>query len=303
MVKALKFVVVINLILGMVVVVMGFMSFSERNVLKAKSLELEQAAIQLADSMQWGGEVPWEEEDDRKTMSFSVSQPSAPEELSPLKQQLDELARFATQRMAQVNQTHNTLNQTSRTLADTQSTLRDRESDHTSALAQQDRLQNSLNETKSELASAQSDRSSLQANKSSLEGQVTAKTNQISDLDNTIASLEIDLESRTQQRDVASREYERIRRGAMGVNEEEGSTDIRGSTAMVLAVNPEWQYVVIDKGLADQIQNEYTAFVHRGRDYVGKVQVVRVEGDLAIAEIIPYSSVEPGIQPGDQIFF
>lgn len=305
--KALKSFIVLNLLLGLVVVVLGFMSFAERRVLKAQSLELEKAAASLAESLQWGEEVPWEQPEDRKELAFSLSQPAAAGDLGQLKQELDGLSRFATQRMAQVNQGHIALNQTSGSLADTRDSLRTREREHTAALNQERQLTATLTDAKSDLADARSTQSTLQGTKTDLEGQLTSKTSRITDLNNSIASLEIDLETRTQQRDTANAEYERIRRGAMGIDEDEGGdgggSDIRGKTATVLAVNPSWHFVVLDKGIADKIKTEYVAFVHRGRDYVGKLQVVRVEDNLAIAEIIPNSTIEPGIKPGDQIFF
>lgn len=301
--KALKSIIVVNLLLALVIAALGFSSFRERRVLKAQSLELEQAATQLAESLQWGEEVPWEQAEDRKTLAFSLSQPATTGDLTQLKQELDELARFATQRMAQVNQGHNALNQSSNSLAETQETLRTRERELTAALNQQQQLTASLSEPRTQLAEARSAQSSAQISKTNLEGQVTANSSRITDLTNSIASLEIDLETRVQQRDTAQTQYERIRRGAMGITDTERSSDIRGKTATVLAVNPSWHFVVLDKGMADQIEAEYVAFVHRGRDYVGKLQVVRVEDDMAIAEIIPDSIIEPGIRPGDQIFF
>lgn len=301
--KALKSVIVLNLLLALGIVVLGFMSYNERKVLKAQSLELEQAATQLAEALQWGEDVPWEQAEDRKALAFSLSQPSSAENLEQLKQELDELSRFATQRMAQVNQGHNALNTTTTSLEDTRSTLRTREQEHTKALNQERQLKATLSDIQTQLATAKSTQSTFQASKTTMDGQVTSKNSHITDLNNSIASLEIDLETRIQQRDTAQTDYERIRRGAMGIDPKEEGSNIRGKTATVLAVNPSWHFVVLDKGMSDQIKTDYVAFVHRGRDYVGKVQVVRVEDDLAIAEIIPNSAIEPGIKPGDQIFF
>lgn len=303
--KALKSIIVINLLLGLVIAVLGFSSFRERRVLKAQSLELEQAATQLAEALQWGEEVPWEQDEDRKALAFSLTKPAAPEDFEQLKQELDELARFATQRMAQVNQGQNALAQTASNLESARDSLRTREREHTAAQNQEKQLTATLSEVKSQLAEARSSQTTGQAQKAELDRQVTAKTDRITDLNNSIASLEIDLETRIQQRNKAQEDYERIRRGAMGLESDEESTggDIRGQTATVLAVNPSWHFVVLDKGMMDKIETEYVAFVHRGRDYVGKLQVVRVEDELAIAEIIPNSTVEPGIKPGDQIFF
>lgn len=302
--KALKSFIVVNLLLGLGIAFLGFKAYNERRVLKAQSIELEQTASRLAESLQWGAEVPWEQAEDRKQMAFSLSQPASAADLDQLNRELDELSRFATQRMAQVNQGHTALNQTTGTLADTRDTLRTREREHTTALNRERELNSTLAEVKSNLEDADSTQSGLQDEKAELEGKITSKNSRITDLNNSIASLEIDLEARTEQRDTANAEYERIRRGAMGLeNEEEESSDIRGTTATVLAVNPSWHFVVLDKGIADQIKSDYVAFVHRGKDYVGKLQVVRVEDDLAIAEIVPNSTIEPGIKPGDQIFF
>lgn len=301
--KALKSFIVVNLLLGLGIAFLGFRSFQQRRVLKAQSLELEQAATQLAESLQWGGEVPWEQAEDRKAMAFSLTRPATTGELDRLKQELNELSRFATQRMAQVNQGHTALNQAAENMADNRETLRTREQELAAALNQERQLTSTLSGVRSDVEEVRSGQASWRERKNNLEGQVASKSSRITDLNNSIASLEIDLEARMEQRNTASQEYENIRRGSRGISGEEDSTDIRGATATVLAVNPSWHFVVFDKGMADKIQTDYVAFVHRGKDYVGKLQVVRVEDDLAVAEIVPDSTIETGIRPGDQIFF
>jgi hypothetical protein len=69
-------------------------------------------------------------------------------------------------------------------------------------------------------------------------------------------------------------------------------------------VNDNWNYVVLDKGLVDELKPDLQAYVHRGNEYVAKLQVTDVKQGVAIARILP-GSVAEGVtlKTGDTIFF
>ncbi len=137
--------------------------------------------------------------------------------------------------------------------------------------------------------------------KSELESRIAQLNSRITELNNELASLEIDLETRIQERDLAQTEYEKCRYGAAG---EQTAASLKGKRGKVLAMNPDWEYVVIDKGMVDNVEIDLQALVHRGNEYIGKLKVVRVEDEISVAEIIP-GSVAPSesIKAGDAYFF
>ena len=54
----------------------------------------------------------------------------------------------------------------------------------------------------------------------------------------------------------------------------------------VLVANPEWNFVVIDKGKRAALKPNFLLLVHRDTEPVGKIRIRKVEEDLAIAEIV-----------------
>lgn len=299
--KALKTFIILNLLLSAGVIGLGIKSFSERKVLKAEAIELQNAVTQLSTQLKWGEEVAWENPEERKTNAFTFSQPIAAEGLAGLKDELDGISRFSTQRQAQLTQRNNELTTTKRTLADTKDTLATRERELAAAKSQEEDLKVALAKSKSELSASQRQVASLETDKRNRESAIRTKNSDLTELNNTLASLEIDLETVIQERELAQDDYDRCKIGAAGENGV-ATGNVRGEKGMVLAVNKDWQYVVIDKGnLA--IKPDFQAYVHRGNDFVAKLNILRVEDKLAIAEIISGSSDGEGVKPGDTLFF
>ncbi|MGA0333868.1 MAG: hypothetical protein ACO3N7_11560 [Kiritimatiellia bacterium] len=300
--KTLKIFVGINLILSLGIIALGFLSFGDRKVLKAEAVELEQTLSKLSADLQWGEEVAWENPDERKTISFNFSQPASAAELSNLGSELDPLARFATQRQAQLSQRYEELTQNKRLVAETRESLETREKELTVAKNQVESLQAELSKVNQEVAEIRRKINSFETEISSRKPQITTKNDTLMNLNNEIASLEIDLETRIQERDNAQAEYDQCRIGAAGEQTQQ-SKDAKGKKGLVLAVNKQWEYVVLDKGDAN-ISPDYQAFVHRGNEFVAKLNILRVEENLAVAEIVTDTIPEgQSIQPGDSLFF
>ena len=221
--------------------------------------------------------------------------------MAGLKEELDDIARFSTQRQSQLTQRNNELTTTKRTLVDTKDTLATRERELAAAKTQEENLKVALAKSKDDLSSGQRQVANLETDKRNRESAIRTKNADLTELNNNLASLEIDLETIIQERNLAQDDYDRCRLGAVG-DDGVATGEVRGAKGLVLAVNKEWQYVVIDKGdLA--IKPNYQAFVHRGKDFVAKLNVVRVEDKLAIAEIVSGSLEGEGVKPGDTLFF
>lgn len=72
----------------------------------------------------------------------------------------------------------------------------------------------------------------------------------------------------------------------------------------VLAVNPSWNFVVLNLGDKQGVVNNAELLVKRGRQLVGKVRITSVEPSTSIADIVA-NSVPSGtvITPGDNVIF
>ena len=72
--------------------------------------------------------------------------------------------------------------------------------------------------------------------------------------------------------------------------------------ARVLAVNPDWGFVVIDAGKASGIEQDTKLLVTRNRQTVGKISILSVEGGRSVASIVS-DAIYGGssIVPGDRV--
>ncbi len=77
-----------------------------------------------------------------------------------------------------------------------------------------------------------------------------------------------------------------------------------GVEGRVLAVNPAWNFVVLNLGDKQGVVNNAELLVKRGRQLVGKVRITSVEPSTSIADIV-VNSVPSGtvISPGDNVIF
>ncbi|MFM2168456.1 MAG: hypothetical protein RIS79_2827 [Verrucomicrobiota bacterium] len=72
--------------------------------------------------------------------------------------------------------------------------------------------------------------------------------------------------------------------------------------ARVLAVNPDWGFVVIDAGQSSGIEQDTKLLVTRNRQTVGKISILSVEGGRSVASIVPDAiSGGSSINPGDNV--
>jgi hypothetical protein len=299
--KAIKAFLFINLLLSAVVLTFGVMVFRNRGVVKSRTLLLEKNVADLSRNLNWGGDVAWETAGERKLTAFTVPQPAQPMDIPTLGASLNELAGFATTRVSQLSQRYVELVQTRNTLADTEERLAARTRELATATAKIANLKDTLASTQNDLREANRRIETLRAEKAALETRMEELNTEIRTLNDRIATQEIDLEQSIQRRDKTSAEYDRCRIGAAGGGK---NVRIRGTPARVLDINPEWNYVVINKGAIDNVEPFTEALIHRGNQYVGRVTVMRVEGTVSVAEIQRDSLIDgASIVAGDTLFF
>jgi DNA repair exonuclease SbcCD ATPase subunit len=300
--KALKTFIILNLVAGISLAVLGTLLFMEKELIKGRALLLRATISDLASNLKWGEEIADFEVEAKQSRAYSLSKPTRHSEIAGYKRQLEDLTGFATGRLGQLEGTHQILVSTEDTLRDTQDTLATRERELADARTEIARLEGRIDETQTALAQTNNQIATLRGNIASLETRRDRLSGDLTARNNEIAGLEIDLTTTIEERDIALDRYKRCRVGSE--NEEVSSGEWRGRAASILQVNDNWNYVVLDKGLVDELKPDLQAYVHRGNEYVAKLQVTDVKQGVAIARILP-GSVAEGVtlKTGDTIFF
>ena len=72
-----------------------------------------------------------------------------------------------------------------------------------------------------------------------------------------------------------------------------------GVSGKVTFVDNTWNFVVLDVGLANGVVPNGELIVYRGRSFLGKVKVTKVDPNDAVAEILP--DTKGVIQIGDSV--
>ncbi len=88
------------------------------------------------------------------------------------------------------------------------------------------------------------------------------------------------------------------------VNEHNALVTKPGLTGRVLAVDRNWNFVVLSLGDRNGVNSNTTMVVRRGESLVGRVRITSVEPSQSIADIVP-NSVPPGVsvEAGDTVIF
>ena len=75
-----------------------------------------------------------------------------------------------------------------------------------------------------------------------------------------------------------------------------------GIEGSILAVDPEWGFVVLNVGEQDGVRENGELMISRGGKLVGKVQISSVETDRSIANVMP-GWLQTDIQVGDEVLY
>ncbi|MFV0414893.1 MAG: hypothetical protein ACK5NG_00845 [Chthoniobacterales bacterium] len=78
----------------------------------------------------------------------------------------------------------------------------------------------------------------------------------------------------------------------------------QGLEGKILAINPAWNFVVLNVGDRNGVVNNAELLIKRSGNLIGKVRITSVEPSTAIADIVA-NSVPSGvsIEPGDQVIY
>ncbi|MGA7880801.1 MAG: hypothetical protein WBV90_11060 [Terrimicrobiaceae bacterium] len=214
-------------------------------------------------------------------------------------------------------------NQARTQLAKTQGDLKSASQNLATTASEKDQLaaklsavQSDLEKTKGQAAALGNDKTALEAQIAQLTSDLQSKTQeleqrgaagssttaeptsdqqaQLAEQQTLIAKLQSDLDSSRSQLSALTkkeqdRAQQRMRNGLQG---------------RILAVNPAWNFVVLNLGDRNGVVNNAELLVKRGTQFMGKVRVTSVEPSTSIADIVA-NSVPQGatISPGDDVIY
>jgi hypothetical protein len=205
--------------------------------------------------------------------------------------------------------------------------LKDREAAVAAANAKYGDTQNKAAAAEAELAKAQAEKNELQTKLRTNENEIaelrkrieTGETKPVADSSpssSTTADLLAQLEEAKKQLDAAERE-KILLSDKMKVTQEKSTqleterkhrpppaTTNPGIRGTVLAVNPAYNFVVLNLGARQGVEANSEMLVLRGGSFIGKIRISSVEPATAIGDIITSTLVRGvQVQPGDTVVY
>jgi len=164
--------------------------------------------------------------------------------------------------------------------------------------------------TRTELQQCQNRVADLQQQLSQKEAELVAANNQIGRLEADKVSLKSEIDSLQQKLAEAEEELRDCEQLVAQLEAElaklyadRGVIDVpRGLAGTIVAVNPNWNFVILDIGSLSKLKPGAEMIVHRGDQLIGRVRVSNVELNMAVAEIMKDWEKDP-LQEGDSVFF
>ena len=127
-----------------------------------------------------------------------------------------------------------------------------------------------------------------------------------------ISQLRADLKKTADERDTFAtqekiflRNIEQLQnRLARYEGDREKPVEMPGLKGSVVAVDPQWQFVVLDVGEQQGAKERGVVMVRRGDKLVGKARIITVEPSRSVANLLPgWKQGDVGIQVGDSVLY
>ena len=289
MAKLLKPLVVIVLLVAIAaVVIQGVVLFPKRTLIKERTQKLEGGLEQVVTTLKNGLD-----EDVRGTVKFKKANLSVDsmENIAAIDKEINNADAAAKAVLEGWENTKTELETTRQDLENTRAELQRTQNELDNAKNEIVQLHETIQAKDAEIAEQKSQIASLEEEKSSLEIQVDDLNAQIASLQDQIATLEEEkamLESQLAKCDAE-------------INA--GNTNMKlGTKGKLVYVNPEWNFGVIDIGLADGSQAGGEMMVRRGDELLGRIRISAVKDSISIVEILPEYQ-EQAIKEGDDVLF
>lgn len=282
--KVLRVFIVLLLVLSIASLVLGFLLFKQREVVKKRTQNLENGLIAVATEITAPRE-PHIRAIDQKVDAQALMK------VEEMGGQIELIRRLAQTRRDQHFQegedhvaTKGKLSQTEAELFTTRQRLADTEASLARAREENNRLQNTLAEREGQIRRLESEVADLKTTVDGLKQDLAKKDDELQNKEIEIRAL----------KDTIARYENDPTRAAGAVRQ--------GLTGEIIVVNDEWNFVVLNIGSEDTLVPSAEMLVHRGDELIGKVRVLTVTEKLAIADILRDWQKRP-FREGDSVLF
>jgi len=128
---------------------------------------------------------------------------------------------------------------------------------------------------------------------------------------NQIEELKADLKKANLERDEVAlvnqglqRQKEQLEVRLARYEGDDKPVEMPGLKGNIVAVDPQWNFVVLDVGEAHGAKERGIVMVRRGEKLIGKAKIITVEPNRCIANLLPeWSQGEVAVAPGDAVFY
>lgn len=277
--KALKPLVIVLLVLGIVSLILGSMLFSQRELLKGRTTRHEEAVVKIATNLRMPGINPQQIVEQLK-------------DYNTMQSPLDLVAVAANNVVEELDVTKQDLATTRDELAATKNELNDTRNELTAAQQRINDLNDTVEQKNAELIVANGRITQLEQDKSNLQIQIDDLNNQL---------VRADEEMRDLQDKVAT--LDKVIQDLDSKQGTPGTAKIPvGTMGRILVVNPDWNFVILDIGTEQGLVPNAEMLVHRKDQLIGRVRISSVEKTMSVAEVVSDWSRQP-INEGDNVLF
>jgi len=203
------------------------------------------------------------------------------------------------------NATNDELTGTKGTLKTTEENLTEQKAKNQELSLQADKLSKDLESTKSALESTNSKlkvtAEQLQAFEESLKGKKPDELFQeINDLSEKVKVAESEQKMLAAAREKSESELKKLK-DQLEMTKPGGAKSVSLS-GRILAVNPTWNFVILDLGKNDMVVEGLTMVIYRGEKMIGRIKTVTVDAQTSVADILSDTPAR-AIEVGDQVVY
>jgi hypothetical protein len=203
---------------------------------------------------------------------------------------------------ARYKKAENNLASTSNLLNQTKSTLAKTEEELTGTKQQLATVQDNLNKTKADLAKAGEDKKVMQAELTKWES-LGVKPEQVRDMIADLKKKDDAIAALGAEKVILDRLVKKLDNRIKLILGEEYVVELpAGTKGNIVAVDPKWNFVVLDLGAEKGILEGAVLMVHRNSQLVGKVRINEVLPNRSIASLLPGWKLGD-IEEGDQVLY
>ena len=301
----LKVMVVLNLLLAVGAAVLSWLIFDQREIFKERLQTLEAHAPAMAKALEWGkfdttdfadepekwGNWPNENNKDPARMKTDI------QDYRVLGDGLKAMESIAADRVELMKINRAELDMMIARLTDTNRTLTATRVDLDNTRDELTNMTNQKNDLDDKLKAEQEMVRNLETEKQTLQADLNTKVEENSKLNADLAGTQKKLEDTEAELFKTDEELRTCLAGQDGdiINK----VEVAGK---VLAIEPQWNFVVFDLGRKQNVQINGEAMVHRNEELVGKINVNQVEESVSIGTIDKSWSLG-SVKVGDEVIF